>query len=78
MPRELVHWMVLDSACERLTRSAAAVGRCLRSAPHAAYLGAVAHDAPYYLRFGASGFERVARFCTARRGKIHWILSAPF
>ncbi len=62
MPREIVHWDVLERTRQELIacgeRHASA---SLTQHPVAAFLGAVAHDAPYYYRFGrGDSFEVVA------------------
>lgn len=57
MPREITHWLILERAA---AESTGAVGACVRSHPAYAALGAVAHDAPYYLRAGGDRFEEVA------------------
>ena len=65
MPREAIHWTVLKRTLAGLGSSPVAnlfsgqdskSKRCLA----AAYLGAMAHDAPYYYKFGGADFESVA------------------
>lgn len=60
MPREIVHWDVLESVQERLAPTCQVVHR-LKQYRSAAYLGALAHDAPYYYKYGRENqFVRVA------------------
>jgi len=60
MPREALHWDVLNTALESLepAHPVRVIGAQFRS--HA-LLGAVAHDAPYYYRLGADPFEEAGR-----------------
>lgn len=53
MPREVVHWAVVQEACRLLAPDSLA-RQCLTSYPAVAQLGAVAHDAPYYRKGGGS------------------------
>lgn len=70
MPREIVHWNVLEYGIEQLSaHRLAAVKRCLINHRAAAYLGAMAHDAPYYLHFGGSDFESVAEMLHGSNGE---------
>lgn len=71
MPREIVHWLVLERAKEALpARGASATAKTLNEFPAAAYLGAVAHDAPYYYRLGAdASFNHVAESLHGRFGQ---------
>lgn len=65
MPREAIHWTVLTRALKRLERppfnNLGEGGEELRRQIEGAlFLGAMAHDAPYYYQFGGAGFEAVA------------------
>jgi len=63
MPRENIHWCVVDEVIELLDH--AAQPRFLASIKkyrNFAYLGAIAHDAPYYYKRGHHPFEQVAEF----------------
>lgn len=61
MPRELVHWAVLQSSIDELTaQGARRVASILANNREAAFLGAIAHDAPYYYQRGNAHFARVA------------------
>jgi hypothetical protein len=62
MPREITHWLILDDAKKMLpTSDLSAASKCMYNFPAAAYLGAIAHDAPYYLRWGKDrAFEMLA------------------
>ncbi|RIL06993.1 MAG: hypothetical protein DCC75_10370 [Proteobacteria bacterium] len=53
MPRELVHWHILDKSREEAVRlEYDSVCKVLRSHWKQALLGAVMHDAPYYYAYG--------------------------
>ena len=72
MPREQVHWEILESAALRLEAQGGAesgVVDALRTARAAGYLGAMAPDAPYYYRMGASSFVEVAERLHGTRGE---------
>ena len=70
MPREIVHWAVLDQGTSQLQASGAPqVHECLVRYKSAAYLGAILHDAPYYYRFGGKSFEAVAEWLHGRHGE---------
>src|SRR5262245_11188620 len=60
MPREVVHWKVLDTALERLEKENSLVASALRKYPDVARLGAIAHDAPYYHDGGRGKFGYIA------------------
>ncbi len=69
MPRELVHWKVLEDAIDALpTDSAGHVKHCLQQQQAAAYLGAVAHDGPYYFQNGNHPFEFIAQMLHGKYG----------
>lgn len=59
MPRELVHWTVLETARTRLDPQSA-VYRSLQLGSATARLGAIIHDVPYYYRRGHDRFETIA------------------
>ena len=69
MPREAIHWTALSRVLKKLDRppfstlfpagGTNAPGEA-RTNFAALYLGAMAHDAPYYYRFGGADFESVA------------------
>jgi hypothetical protein len=58
MPREIVHWYVVDETIKQLPECL--VKKILLENQSILYLGAMAHDAPYYLSFGRSQFLEVA------------------
>ena len=70
MPREAVHWNVLSRALKQLDRTPFSrlfpAGTDPQSQAEAKkilaamYLGAMAHDAPYYYKFGGAKFEAAA------------------
>ncbi len=62
MPREIVHWEVLHLAVHRISpESAPTVKKVLTTFFDSALLGAISHDAPYYLFFGRDrAFEMLA------------------
>ena len=82
MPRELIHWHVLEQTVKRLdSEGYSNVTRILSENRAAAYLGALAHDAPYYHRFGFSKFEEVAEALHGKDGEntfspLHAMLKA--
>lgn len=49
MPRELVHWLVLEEFCERIPE----LSQLLKANSNVMYLGSLVPDAPYYLNFGS-------------------------
>lgn len=60
MPREIVHWDILNRAVGRLSKeSHPDLWRIAHEHPLCLALGAVAHDAPYYRHGGGSRFEWV-------------------
>lgn len=61
MPREIVHWKVLEHAAVELAESAPQISRCLEIHGAAAQFGAVVHDAPFYLKSGTHPFRRTAQ-----------------
>lgn len=72
MPREQVHWEIFESVALRLESHAgggAGVVEALGRARAAGYLGAMAPDAPYYYRLGASSFVEVAERLHGTRGE---------
>jgi hypothetical protein len=70
MPREVVHWVIVEEACKLLDQqSTLRVRECLLQHKAAAYLGAVIHDAPYYYRFGGRSFEAAAEWLHGRNGE---------
>lgn len=62
MPREYMHWHVLDETCALLQRDAPRLASIIESHRDAAELGAMAHDAPYFLERGHSPFSAVATY----------------
>lgn len=61
MPREIAHWNILELALAGLEAAGhPALADAVESHHQAAYIGAVLHDAPYYLDFGNSPFQAVA------------------
>ena len=59
MPRELVHWRVLEGS---LKDAPSKLVQIINENKEAAYLGAIAHDAPYFHKLGKSPFAEVAKF----------------
>ena len=53
MPREVFHWNVLHQAVEKIGTDSP-VAKVVKSSPYLAEIGAVAHDATYYLEGGRS------------------------
>jgi hypothetical protein len=52
MPKEITHWLVADKVIERLERESSSmqdIVRAMREYPDFVYLGAILHDAPYYV-----------------------------
>ena len=69
MPREMIHWHILDTAIQTVQQNtSSSCFRCLADCRETALLGAVAYDAPYYLRFGGSDFERVGEYLHGTTG----------
>ena len=66
MPREIVHWAVLEEVTRRLPPGP--LLDYIRADLAAAKLGAVLHDAPYYLRGGGQPWEIVAEVLHGRTG----------
>lgn len=68
MPREIVHWNVLESVQERLAPNSCVLQN-LKQHRAAAYVGALAHDAPYYYQYGRENlFVRVAEVLHGTHG----------
>lgn len=61
MPREKLHWSVLEEAKNRLKEDSS-VKEILSSNKSASMIGAMAHDAPYYYKLGKSPQEKVGAF----------------
>jgi len=54
MPRELVHWHILEAALDLRVRSRAdRLSELIQEHRAAAYIGAIAHDAPYFFKAGS-------------------------
>lgn len=68
MPRELVHWKVLEEARRRLDPKSA-VARVLQTHLDQAKIGAIAHDAPYYYKRGHDRFELLAEIMHGGEGE---------
>lgn len=69
MPRELVHWKILEDAVRQLpVESARNARQCLEQQQAAAYLGAIAHDGPFYYKNGSHPFEQVAEIMHGKYG----------
>lgn len=64
MPREILHWKVLEKAQSHLRErgDAPSVLDSLETERAAAYLGALTHDAPYYYKFGGDAFQEAAEY----------------
>lgn len=60
MPREIIHWDVVCRSIELTRNQAPAVYAVLDNNRAAACVGALAHDALYYFKWGASPFVRIA------------------
>ncbi len=70
MPREITHWVLLEQIKkEAKNKNLKNVTACLERHTEAAFLGAIAHDAPYYYRFGGHSFEYVAASLHGRFGE---------
>jgi hypothetical protein len=61
MPREYLHWKVLEEATKQLDGSSP-LAQCLSKFESASKLGAVAHDAPYYYGLGDRPFSEIASY----------------
>jgi Zinc dependent phospholipase C len=61
MPREYLHWKVLEEATKQLEGTSKLAG-FLEKYESASKLGAVAHDAPYYYGLGDKPFSEIASF----------------
>lgn len=88
MPREIVHWCVLEEAREAANAAGhSRIANSLSQYSAAGMLGAVAHDAPYYYNYGGDVFEHAAQLfhgtyrnnpLIPMRDAAKWImLSAP-
>lgn len=70
MPREIVHWIVVQNTASALaSRNLPLINDCIASYPAAAFLGAISHDVPYYYRMGEDQFELVADVMHGREGE---------
>ncbi len=70
MPREIVHWDVLTRAVAALPGEGCPnCQRVLQQYRAAAFLGAMAHDAAYYYRFGKDQFDEIAGVLHGYRGE---------
>ena len=65
-----MHWTVLNRSVELLEARGDCPKVCemLAKGRAAAYLGAMAHDAPYYYKFGGDAFEEAAAFLHGEEG----------
>ena len=79
MPREIVHWKVIQAAISELEKTDSPnINRILKAHPEAAYLGAVSHDVPYYYRRGKDPFEVVGEYLHGREGEDTLQILQPF
>ncbi len=70
MPRELVHWKVIEAAAGHPKLDAhPQLKEALSSSLDLAYLGSFCHDVPYYYRAGLHPFETVADLMHGREGE---------
>ena len=70
MPREIIHWNVLERAKSCFShKGSGRILSALRAERASAYLGAIAHDAPYYYRLGGSDFEVIASSLHGEHGE---------
>lgn len=70
MPREIVHWSVLAEVEAQLEEAGeTALVNCLKHYRAAAALGAMTHDAAYYLKFGGQPFEAAAEMLHGKEGE---------
>jgi hypothetical protein len=67
MPREIFHWDVLERAVEKMPPGP--LREVIQQHSALAHLGAVAHDAPYYWRFGKELFSHVAEALHGTQGQ---------
>ena len=67
MPRELIHWTVFEKCREEL-KNAPKVSDLINANLEASLVGVMAHDAPYYYKFGGSEFEIVASHLHGKEG----------
>ncbi len=70
MPREIVHWHVVDMLVEALRGPCSPLADALCAHRPAAYLGAIIHDAPYYYALATSAeSQQVAERLHGRDGE---------
>lgn len=70
MPRELVHWRVVQAVLEHpKIQSRKILFSSLHREKLSVYIGALAHDVPYYYRAGHDPFERVADYLHGKDGE---------
>ena len=61
MPREIVHWSILEAAIKKAdSTKCPSVISSLKDSQDLAYIGAIAHDAPYFYQMGNSPFTKIA------------------
>ena len=69
MPREIIHWVVLERAAARAAAECPAITEVLAQRREAAALGALLHDVPYYFRMGNDPIEGVADWFHGKHGE---------
>ena len=79
MPREIVHWSILEEVKSRIQREGNnSIVRILNENRAISYLGAMAPDAPYFYRMGGSSFEHVAEAMHGTNGEDTFALAREF
>ncbi len=70
MPREKVHWIAATQVeAKLLDRGLLSIAELFETERASILFGAIAHDAPYYYRFGKHEFESVAETLHGRGGE---------
>ena len=67
MPREIFHWDVLERAVAKMPPGP--LREAMQRHTDLAHLGAIAHDAPYYWRFGREAFSHAAEALHGTQGQ---------
>jgi len=69
MPREITHWIALDGMHKALLTASPEISALIDKNISAARLGAVAHDAPYYLALSNPTFEMISELLHGTEGQ---------
>ena len=70
MPREIIHWRVVQGLLKTPTLARTPIlYTTLNREIMSAYIGSIAHDVPYYYRAGHAPFERVADYIHGKDGE---------